>query len=985
MSKLVLQSIAEDIRYDDLPAIWREVDLKRFSKAKTLYDFQENALKNALKILHEYYGKIHDYQPNEKPEINIKRKAHLLNLYQADPSFPQDSLDYDLSKRDRKTATLLQEGFYPIEDNKVQFLHFINRMAFWMATGSGKTLVIVKLIELLKHLIQNKEIPPNDILFLTYREDLLDQFKGFVEEFNASNPSSYINLKSLKEYDSVKRGAGSLFKDKEIIVFYYRSDLISDEQKEKLIDFRNYDNEGKWFILLDEAHKGDKEESKRQIIYSILSRNGFLFNFSATFTDPRDFLTTVFNFNLDKFISEGYGKRLYLSQEEIKAFKPNQDFSEIEKRKIVLKSLILLSYIRKFLEEVRNEGSELYHKPLLLVLVNSVNVEEADLKLFFRELEKIGEGLVNSEIFEEAKEELIEGFEKEPRLLIPDGASIEINEEKLRQISFSDVLNDVFNSQTPGSIEVLVHPKNKQEMAFKLRTSDRPFALLKIGDISNWLKRELEGYEIIDRFEEESFFRELNEEESDINILMGSRTFYEGWDSNRPNIVLFINIGVGTEAKKFVLQSVGRGVRIEPIRNQRLRLLNLYRSGIIGEALFIKIKDLVAPLETLFVFGTNPNALKETAKILIEEKEEISLEEYFQINEEVKELPLYIPIYRKSLFTLADRREPQKFAISEDDLRLAKEYFEFIGDDRVFLMLYDNCDVKTLKAIKRSFQLINDFYRVNGEGRIGNPSLIISRIVKHFSLIPEELERFKRLEDEIIHFKRIRFLGKGKLEEFLEGLRKVRNYKNVEREIRNSQLSLDFQEEILNDFREKKFNGIRIKYVPRHYYLPVVLSEREKVEYLNHIIKVESEVRFIEGLERYLEKKGNLFGEFDWWAFSKVDEKTDEVLIPWYNPKSHSLEHYHPDFVFWLKRGRDYFIVFIDPKGTEHSEYQHKVDWYKRLYEGKVFEGKDYGLEDVKIRVYLFLATKDINLLSEGYKRYWFDDIESVLKAILLR
>jgi len=29
------------------------------------------------------------------------------------------------------------------------------------------------------------EIPNNDILFLTYRDDLLDQFKSHVDEFNS--------------------------------------------------------------------------------------------------------------------------------------------------------------------------------------------------------------------------------------------------------------------------------------------------------------------------------------------------------------------------------------------------------------------------------------------------------------------------------------------------------------------------------------------------------------------------------------------------------------------------------------------------------------------------------------------------------------------------------------------------------------------------------------------------------------------------------
>ncbi len=106
-------------------------------------------------------------------------------------------------------------------------------------------------------------------------------------------------------------------------------------------------------LFLDEAHKGDKEDSKRQHIYSILSRNGFLFNFSATFTDPRDIITTAFNFNLSRFINEGYGKHIAILKQEIRAFRSNEDYTEEEKQKIVLKSLILLTYVKKFYREIK--------------------------------------------------------------------------------------------------------------------------------------------------------------------------------------------------------------------------------------------------------------------------------------------------------------------------------------------------------------------------------------------------------------------------------------------------------------------------------------------------------------------------------------------------------------------------------------------------------------------------------------------------------
>lgn len=112
---------------------------------------------------------------------------------------------------------------YLIETNNIAFYHFINRMSFWMATVSGKTLVIVKLLELLGNPIKNNQIPPNDILFLSFREDFIDQFKKHIYEFNRSNNSINIILYNLKDYVKVKR-ENKLNFQKEIVVFYYRSD-----------------------------------------------------------------------------------------------------------------------------------------------------------------------------------------------------------------------------------------------------------------------------------------------------------------------------------------------------------------------------------------------------------------------------------------------------------------------------------------------------------------------------------------------------------------------------------------------------------------------------------------------------------------------------------------------------------------------------------------------------------------------------------------
>ena len=68
-----------------------------------------------------------------------------------------------------------------------------------------------------------------------------------------------------------------------------------------------------------------------------------------------------------------------------------------------------------------------------------------------------------------------------------------------------------------------------------------------------------------------------------------------------------------------------------------------------------------------------------------------------------------------------------------------------------------------------------------------------------------------------------------------------------------------------------------------------------------------------------------------------MDESLDEVYIPYYNPKVNRITNFYPDFIFWLKKGKEYVIVFVIPKGIEHiSGWTYKIDnGYKQLFEDR--------------------------------------------------
>jgi hypothetical protein len=158
----------------------------------------------------------------------------------------------------------------------------------------------------------------------------------------------------------------------------------------------------------------------------------------------------------------------------------------------------------------------------------------------------------------------------------------------------------------------------------------------------------------------------------------------------------------------------------------------------------------------------------------------------------------------------------------------------------------------------------------------------------------------------------------------------------------------------------------------------VIVSESEKIDYIKHIIKTESEVKFIEALEEYLEKSDNKFKDFEWWFFSKLDESLDEVYIPYYNPILNKISKFKPDFIFWLKKGTDYTILFVDPKGTEHTSAYRKIDGYKVLFENNG-KAKVFNSNGFNVRVKLLLRTDDVSKVPNDYNEYWFDNIEDMV------
>jgi hypothetical protein len=133
------------------------------------------------------------------------------------------------------------------EDNHIPFTQLINRMSSLDGEQPReKQFVIVTRIELLHGQIGRGLIPANDIWCWRTRRFCWISSKSMWQNTTPMSGCSFARVLNA----GLRRGQehSPPFLGQEMTVFYYRSDNLSDEQKEKIINFRNFDNDGQWYI-----------------------------------------------------------------------------------------------------------------------------------------------------------------------------------------------------------------------------------------------------------------------------------------------------------------------------------------------------------------------------------------------------------------------------------------------------------------------------------------------------------------------------------------------------------------------------------------------------------------------------------------------------------------------------------------------------------------------------------------------------------------
>ncbi|MGI9348106.1 MAG: DEAD/DEAH box helicase family protein [Gammaproteobacteria bacterium] len=969
-AKPYLEEGIGSINYALLPQVWHIPHLARFSRRKTLHEYQQDALKKAAKFLHCYFGDEHDWHKGETVEEKMLRKKSMaVKFYQA--AKLERFTIYALEERSIKKNPVYEihksVGVEDDQPNMISYTRQINRACFWMATGSGKTLIMLKIVEFLEHLKKHGEIPPHNILILAPSDHLLRQIRRAVDDFN-SGDGLQVELSHLRRFgndDILPFGNTAR-------VFYCRSDHLSEDEKKELLDWRRYENEGRWYVLLDEAHKGGREDSKRKAYFSLMAREGFLFNFSATFTDDDDIITTVAKYNLANFIANGHGKHIVMSED---IWRVKEEEKRQLQKKIMIKSLLTLAVARRIAEKLRQApGCEkMYHHPLMLTLVNSVAVDKEtqrnDLWQFFDVLRSIAADELGGDEFSAAKDGVEADWEKAHRFFEAEAGMKEAISTILKPMSLRQFRDAIFGSQTKGALEYILSSRGDKEIAFKLKNTDKPFGLIKIGTIDKWKNDFLRGMEQNKNLGDKSFFDNLDHSPS-ISILMGSRSFFESWDSTRPNVINFINIGKEKDAKKFIMQSVGRGVRIEPLPEYRRRF-----DLILGDQkppLSDELAKKIPVLETLFLYATNREAINFVMNGLEDEKDY----PYLPVTGFAKaerpmiddtEMPLLVPHYRE----LSNISERKKFRIADSDEKRFTHYLRAVSDS--LLIVSGGLLPQQIKALRQ----FNAHVQVRADKKYYNLGFLQDEFLRYVEAKVQEVDGVCEIrDDDIVHFRKIT----AKLPE--RDLVKLNSIVADVAAAKHGQSEDQLLDQLLagkitkDEFKQTKKNSdsyreLEIKHCARHYYVPIVFGETTD-DFIRHVITVKSEVKFLQALEKWLQENTP---KWDAWMFSKLSEQLDGVYIP-YSDGDDMPAKFRPDFVFWMCRGKKYRIFFVDPKSTAFTAEIRKLQGYKKLF----MDNEQYRQfqHDSWKEIEVMLAFYNLQGDDTGFEGFVMDDIADI-------
>jgi len=497
----------------------------------------------------------------------------------------------------------------------------LKKLAFWMATGSGKTLIMH--INYLQFLHYNG-LPLDNILLITPNEGLSDQHMA---EMAASGiPGRRFDLNE----------SGLIASGKDVVRVIEITKLV-EEKRGGGVSVPVEAFEGNNLIFVDEGHKGSGGEAWRSY-RDALGETGFTFEYSATFGQAltaarNDELTAeygkaiAFDYSYRYFHGDGYGK-------DFRILNLKEETTE-DKTETLLLGNLLSFYEQKLVFEEQAEALRPYNleKPLWVFVGSTVNAVYAENKQKRSDVLTVARFLHH--FLENKRGWVVKTIQKlihgKTGLVTPDGQDVFDGKfNYLQKIgpapeeAYQDILDKVFHAATAGGLHLCAIRGSAGELGLKASGAEGYFGLIYIGDTTAFKKLVEEDDSGITLEEDAvtgSLFDGINDPDTSIDTLIGAKKFMEGWNSWRVSNMGLLNIGRNEGSE--IIQLFGRGVRL------RGKAFTLKRSSTLAGS----HPEHVGLLETLNIFAVRANYMAQFREYL--EKEGVE-------TDAAVELPLFI-------------------------------------------------------------------------------------------------------------------------------------------------------------------------------------------------------------------------------------------------------------------------------------------------------------------------------------------------------
>lgn len=481
----------------------------------------------------------------------------------------------------------------------------LNKIAFWMATGSGKTLLMhAHILEYRRFLnTHGRARDLNRIILLTPNEGLSQQH---LTEFQKAGIEAEIFNKD---------GRG-LFAGQAVEILEVTK--LKDEMGDKTVAVDAF--EGNNLVLVDEGHRGASAggDGAWMKYRNALCEKGFSFEYSATFGQAvkgNPALTslyarsTLFDYSYRWFYGDGFGKDYHILNLE--------DDSDAEWRKSYLTACLLTFFQQQRLYREREDAFRPFNltQPLWIFVGGSVTAtlatrDASDIVEILRFLASYVTNRADS--IERIRRVLHEGLVTSRGKNLFAGRFAYLNTSGLNpEQVFDETLATLFNAPAAGALHVENLKGAAGEVALRVGEND-PFGVINVGDDAKLVKLcEEKGLNVSEREFSGSLFLSLNKPDSTVNVLIGSKKFTEGWSSWRVSTMGLMNVGRGEGAQ--IIQLFGRGVRLKG-----------YGMSLKRSARTTLPEDLHRPkhiemLETLQIFGIRADYMAQFRDFLEEE------------------------------------------------------------------------------------------------------------------------------------------------------------------------------------------------------------------------------------------------------------------------------------------------------------------------------------------------------------------------------